>query len=244
MLLVLSCQGVATGWAFAAGNVQERWVAELLLSTRAGHPRLQGPLHPETHRPKVPPPAEWMSLVPRSGVASPKPMMTDSGFRGADWLAHWAEAYGAQACPTPQQASRAEQRWWSFTCQVVATTLSHVTDNFGLKYPGAHTSWGLLARVAAKVAAYNLGMVINRLVGRPDFACGTLIVQDNGSICIKSLGVHHAYHAPHARTRLSARRIRCSLSCTPVVTRLSPWCAGVLSSCGDSRRAGTRCRVL
>jgi len=30
--------------------------------------------------------------------------------------------------------------------------------------------------LAAKVAAYNLGMMINRLLGRPDFAFATLIV--------------------------------------------------------------------
>jgi hypothetical protein len=34
----------------------------------------------------------------------------------------------------------------------------------------------LLARVAAKVAAYNLGILMNQLLGRPDFAFGTLIV--------------------------------------------------------------------
>jgi hypothetical protein len=32
MLMVISGRGVATGWALAAGNVQERWVAELLQS--------------------------------------------------------------------------------------------------------------------------------------------------------------------------------------------------------------------
>ncbi len=78
------------------------------------------------------------------------PIMTDSGFRGADWLAHWAEAYGAQVCPKPQQASRAERRRWISARQVVETTLSHLTESFGLKYPGAHTGWGLLTRVAAK----------------------------------------------------------------------------------------------
>jgi hypothetical protein len=31
-------------------------------------------------------------------------------------------------------------------------------------------------RVAAKVAAYNLGILLNRLFGRPDFAFATLIV--------------------------------------------------------------------
>jgi hypothetical protein len=176
MMLGLRCQGVATGWAVAAGNVQERWVAELRLSTRAGHPRVQGPLHPETPQPKGPPPTEGMSPAPSGGAASPKPMMTDSGFRGADWLAHWADAYGAQVCPKPQRASRAQRRRWSSARQVVETTLSHLTENFGLKYPGAHPGWGLLTRVAAKVAAYNLGIVINRLLGRPDFAFGTLIV--------------------------------------------------------------------
>jgi hypothetical protein len=146
------------------------------LSTRAGPPRIQGPLHPETRQPKVPLPTDWMSLAPSGGVASSKPIMADSGIRGADWLTHWAAAYDAQVCPTPQQASRAERRWWSSARQVVETTLAHLTDNVGLKYPGAHTGWGLLTRVAAKVAAYNLGIVINRLFGRPDFAFGTLIV--------------------------------------------------------------------
>src|SRR5262245_21990958 len=110
---------VMDGFPIPSGNVQERWVAELLVSNRAGQPRLQGPLHPETHQPKVTPPTEWMSPAPRCGSASHKPMMTDSGFRGADWLAHWAEAYGAQVCPKPQQASRAECQRWSSARQVV-----------------------------------------------------------------------------------------------------------------------------
>jgi len=36
--MVITQQGGAIGWALAAGNVQERWVAELLFSTRAGVP--------------------------------------------------------------------------------------------------------------------------------------------------------------------------------------------------------------
>jgi hypothetical protein len=123
MMMVISCQGVATGWAMATGNVPERWVAELLLRTRAGHPRVQGPLHPETGQPQVPPPTDWLSLASSCGTASHKPIMTDSGFRGADWLAHWADAYGAQVCPKPQRASRAQRRRWSSARQVVETTL-------------------------------------------------------------------------------------------------------------------------
>jgi hypothetical protein len=176
MIMVISCRGVATGWTVAAGNVQERWLAELLFSTRAGTPQVQGPLHPATHQPQLPPPTDWMAPVPSCGAASDKPVMTDSGFRGDDWLDHWAEAYGAHVVPPPPQAARAARHWWSAARQVVETTFAHLTESFGLKYPGAHTSWGLLTRVAAKVAAYNLGIVLNRLFGRPDFAFATLIV--------------------------------------------------------------------
>jgi hypothetical protein len=176
MLLVISRSGIATGWALASGNVQERWLAEFLFSARAGVPQLRGPLHPETHQPTVTPPTEWIAPVSRCAHASHKPVLTDRGFRGEDWLAHWAMAYGAQVCPVPPQASRAARRRWSSVRQVVETTFAHLSESFGLKYPGAHTGWGLLTRVAAKVAAYNLGIMLNRLLGRPDFAFATLIV--------------------------------------------------------------------
>ena len=70
MMMVINQQGVATGWALASGNVQERWVAELLFSTRAGVPRVQGPLDAQAHQPKVTPPdgvdgrgAQWWRRV-------------------------------------------------------------------------------------------------------------------------------------------------------------------------------------
>jgi hypothetical protein len=176
MMMVINQNGVATGWALASGNVQERWVAELLFSTRAGVPGVQGPLDDKGRKPKVNPPEEWMAAVPSGGAASNKPILSDSGFRGDDWLAHWATAYGVQVCPLPKAAPRATRHWLSSVRQVVETTFAHLSESFGLKYPGAHSTWGLLMRVAAKVAAYNLGMMINRLLGRPDFAFATLIV--------------------------------------------------------------------
>jgi hypothetical protein len=48
------------------------------------------------------------------------------------------------------------------------------TDVLGLPFPGARSAWGLLTRVAAKVAALNLGIWLNRLFGRPDLALATL----------------------------------------------------------------------
>lgn len=176
MMMVVNHQGVATGWALASGNVQERWVAELLFSTRAGVPRVHGPLAAQGHQPKVPPPAEWMAAVPSGGGTSAKPILSDSGFRGDDWLQHWAHAYGVRVYPLSKAAPRAERQLFSSARQVVETTFANLTESFGLKYPGAHSTWGLLMRVAAKVAAYNLGIMINRLLGRPDFAFATLIV--------------------------------------------------------------------
>jgi hypothetical protein len=176
MRMVITHTGVATGWALAAGNIQERWVAELLFSTRAGMPGVRGPLDAQTHQPQITPPTDWLAALPSCGPASHKPILTDSGFRGEDWLEHWVKAYGIQVCPLPKAASRSQRCWWSSARQVVETAFAHLSENFGRKYPGAHSGWGLLMRVAARVAAYNLGMLLNRLLGRPDFAFATLIV--------------------------------------------------------------------
>jgi len=39
----------------------------------------------------------------------------------------------------------------------------------------AHTDWGKITRLAAITAAYNLGILFNRLLGRKDGALETLI---------------------------------------------------------------------
>ena len=44
-----------------------------------------------------------------------------------------------------------------------------------LHFRQAHTTWGLLTRIAAKIAAYNCGLLLNRLLGRPNLALATLI---------------------------------------------------------------------
>ena len=151
-------------------------MAARLCSTRAGVPGVQGPLDAQTHQPKVAPPTAWMAVFPSGGAPSHTPILSDSGCQGAEWLTHWATAYATHGCPLSTAAPGAQRRWWSAARQVVGTTFANLSESFGRKYPAAHTSWGLLMRVAAKVAAYNLGMVLNRLFGRPDCAFATLIV--------------------------------------------------------------------
>lgn len=176
LLLAASASGVATGWSVAAGNVQERWLAELLLSSRARCPQLTGPLEPDTQTPRLAAPVDWVAPTPSAGQPRGKPVVADEGFTGQDWWHHWASDYGTHVITPPAQAPRAVRRWFSAIRQVVETVFAHLCDSFGLKYPGAHTTWGLLMRLAAKLAAYNLGILINRYWGRPDFAFATLIV--------------------------------------------------------------------
>lgn len=176
LLLVLSASGAATGWTLAAGNVQERWLAELLLSARAGCPQLLGPRDPKTGKPSLVLPEEWVGPVQSCGQARGRPMVSDRGFNGADWLAHWRADYGAEVIPKLRRGGRRVERWLSRLRQVIETVFAHLCDTFGLSYPGAHTRWGLVTRVAAKVAAYNLALKINRQLGRPDFSFATLIV--------------------------------------------------------------------
>ena len=110
MMMVINQQGVATGWALAAGNVQERWVAELLFRTRAWVPGVQGPLDAQPQQPKMTPPAAWMAVLPRCGVVSHKPILSDCGFRGEDWLTHWPATSAAHVCPLPKAAPGAQRR--------------------------------------------------------------------------------------------------------------------------------------
>ena len=172
LLLISSASGLATGWLLGAGNFQDRWLAEGLLSARAGCPQLtgSGAAHLRT-------PTDWMGPVQGSGRSSPRPLVANAGFTGSDWRAHWQADYGTTLVTPPDGLiPAATQRWFSGVRQVIESVFANLCDTFGLKYPGAHTTWGLLTRVAAKLAAYQLGLAINRELGRDNSALATLIV--------------------------------------------------------------------
>src|SRR5713101_2220257 len=60
LLLLVSASGLATGWILAAGNIQDRWLAEGVFSARAGCPQLTGPALPDAARPRLRTPIDWM----------------------------------------------------------------------------------------------------------------------------------------------------------------------------------------
>jgi hypothetical protein len=111
---------------------------------------------------------DWLGPTQGCGTNHQRLMIADPGFAGALWLAHWA----AQIVTLP---SAADHPWFSALRQVVETAFAHLCDSFGLQYPGAHSAWGLITRIAAKLAAHTVGIDINRILGRPDFTFATLI---------------------------------------------------------------------
>ncbi len=172
-----------TGFTLGPGGTEERWVADALLRWR--------------HAPNAPPPtlAELRPVVrtdhaqrpavgptgplgPASGAGTPhsRPILGDLGFTGIRWISHWHQDYGATVltkanyASLPDEERRAAARWFNGLRQVVETANTWLVERFGLKRPRARSYWGVLTRVAAKVAAFNLGVYLNHLFARPTFA--------------------------------------------------------------------------
>ena len=170
-----------TGFLLAPAGTEDRWVGEAFLCGRASPtaepcgPAALPPLHRRGGGYVGPTGPRW----PRQGggVASAGPYVADRGFQGAWWQTHWQQDYGA-CMLTPDRATgqTGRVRRWQHASwrQVVETVNGQLTEVLGLSFPGARSPWGLLTRVAAKVAALNLGIWLNRFFGRPDLALATL----------------------------------------------------------------------
>lgn len=103
------------------------------------------------------------------------PYLADKGFEGTKWQAHWDQDYGAPVLTPPKgrrakRARRQHSRWR----QIIETINGQLTDTLGLHFPRARTPHGFLTRIAAKLAAVNLGLWLNRLFNRPPLALATL----------------------------------------------------------------------
>jgi hypothetical protein len=184
LLAAVDARGFLSGGVAGPANTEERWLAEALFRWR------QDPAAP-------PPTAEALAtalglahrrrgrrqgpsgpLGPRLGAGAPHAGVSlgDLGFRGAAWGRHWRAAYGAVVltraayAPLAAAARRAAGRWLSGLRQRVETAFQGLTDRFGLRFPRARSYWGLLTRLSAKVAAFNVAVYVNHLFGRPAYA--------------------------------------------------------------------------
>ena len=98
--------------------------------------------------------------------------LADKGFTGLGWERRWLEVYGALVAATPYDDSRRawpkkERRWASGKRQIIEGVICQLKDFFSLERHRAKTLGGLLARLAAKIAAYTCAQRINDSLGRP-----------------------------------------------------------------------------
>ena len=98
--------------------------------------------------------------------------LADKGFTGVEWERRWLEEYGALVAATPYDDSRRawpkkDRRWASGKRQIIEGVICQLKDFFGLERHRAKPLGGLLARLAAKIAAYTCAQRINDSLGRP-----------------------------------------------------------------------------
>jgi len=98
--------------------------------------------------------------------------LADKGFTGVHWERRWLEDYGALVAATPYEHSRrvwpkTDRRWASGKRQIIEGVICQLKDFFSLERHRAKTLGGLLARLAAKIAAYTCAQRINGSLGRP-----------------------------------------------------------------------------
>ena len=182
LLLAVLPKGGVTGFVLAPASTEDRWLADALLSWRAA-PHARPRQRQDLLRPTRPNGTPYVGPTgprwPSAGAGSPSagPYLADKGFAGAAWQAHWRQDYGATVLPPPKgrgPAQRRAKRQHSRWRQIIETINGRLAGTFGLHFPGARTPHGFLTRIAAKLAAVNLGLWLNRLFARPALALATL----------------------------------------------------------------------
>jgi hypothetical protein len=98
--------------------------------------------------------------------------LADKGFTGVQWERRWLEEYGALVAATPYDDSRrawskVDRRWAAGKRQIIEGVICQLKDFFCVERHRAKTLGGLLARLAAKVAAYTCAQRVNASLGRP-----------------------------------------------------------------------------
>ncbi len=181
LLLSVTPGGTITGFVAGPASTEERWLAEALFSGRATEPAVPWVGEPPTavrHSTSKPYVGPNGPLWPRLGVgaAASGPYLADLGYRGREWRVQWGGKYGALVrTRTAYAADNAvAQQAHASLRQIVETVNAVLKQQVGLAFPGAKTLWGLKARLAGKLAACNLGMLLNHRAQRPALALATL----------------------------------------------------------------------
>lgn len=181
LAIAVNPDGVATGFILAPASTSDRWLAEYLLCyrhDRGGQPARVEDL-PPSHKAGYKHTGPTGLIWPKEGVGTVSwvPYIMDQGFSGQWWEQHWQSAYGATLLIPPRHMRKEAKAMKSLLHsrrQVVETVNEHLTDELSLHPLKARSIQGLLARIAAKLLALNLGIWLNKLFKRPLFALATL----------------------------------------------------------------------
>lgn len=135
--LSVSPEGVITAFGLAEANSDERPIGEFLISS-------------DRH----------------------DTFLADKGFSSVKWERYCLETYGALVAATPQESAQRAwpeeaRRWAAGKRQLIEGVIDQLKDLFALERHRAKTLGGLLTRLAAKIAAYTIGQVLNAGLGRP-----------------------------------------------------------------------------
>jgi hypothetical protein len=170
--------GAVTGWLIASAHADDRWLLQALISQRHGQLELVGPAAKQPSRPSIPPAHVGPRLA--AGGTLSDVYLADQGFNGWRWRTFWYTRYRTQVISAPARHERGAwspitRRWLNARRQRIETVFSILTTVFDLQQLQAHSRSGQYARVSIAMAAYNLGLYFNRLLGRPDLSHATLI---------------------------------------------------------------------
>lgn len=181
LFLAVTPEGVITGFVLAPASTEGRWGAESFLCWRHNVDAEPWdvndlpPSHDKGGGRKGPTGQIW----PREAVGKKSlvPYVGDEGFKGKIWQSHWLADYQAAMITKDiyqgDEAKMARRRHSGWR-QIVETVNAQLEQVFGLLFPRARTRQGLLARVAAKLLALNLGIWLNRHFDRPGLSFATL----------------------------------------------------------------------
>ncbi len=178
MLLAVAPDGVITGFVAGPASTEGRWLLDALLTWRwnpAARPWTAAEVPTPRSRGYVGPtgPRWWPGTV---GARSTVPYITDAGFSGVDWSRHWHDDLEATVITTQQYGPdaaavlRSHHHWR----QIIETVNDILNTALHLPYLRAKTPWGVVTRLTAKCTAVNVGIWVNRLLGRAELAIDTL----------------------------------------------------------------------
>jgi hypothetical protein len=179
MLVSVLPQGAITGWLVGSAHSDDRWLLQALISQRCGQFVLAGPAPRQPSRPSIPPEHVGPLLACGHRLHTDY-FLGDQGFNGWRWHDFWADRYPVRILSAPpthaeRPWSQAARRWLNSRRQIVETVFAVLTQVFDLQRLRAHSRWGQYTRISLATSAFNLGIFLNRRLGRPDLAHETLI---------------------------------------------------------------------